>query len=85
MPAFAIILMSTLLGLFGAPLSAALVCGLLLAAYATLERAATPLRSNSARTVSAFVLAASGSLAIGQIASIGTFATGRLIFGLLIG
>ena len=81
---FAIILTSTVFGLTGLPLWSAVACGLVLAAAATSERMELAGRAAKLGKAEALSLATGASLLIAQAASIGSFAAGRLLSGLLI-
>jgi hypothetical protein len=81
---FGIILASTVFGLTGLPLWTGIACGMLLVAIAAAERttlASRAIRVGKAGTLS---LAAGASLVNAQAASIGAFAIGRLLGGLLV-
>jgi len=83
MLAIAIISLSTIVGLLGGPIWTAVVCGLALALIAISDRASSLRRAQAIS--GAAVLASMGvSLAVAQAASIGTFAVGRLLGGLLL-
>lgn len=83
MLAVSVIALSTIVGLFGGPLWAAVVCGVALAMIAISDRAPT-LRRAQAIGGSAVLASVSASLAVAQMASVGTFAVGRLLSGLLL-
>jgi hypothetical protein len=76
---------STISGLSGTPLWVAVLCGLGLAAIGISEKAQLSARSAVLGRIDVLSLAAMGSLMIGQLASVGTFAAGRLLGALLIG
>jgi hypothetical protein len=78
MLAISVLALSTLMGLSGKPIWAALACGLLLAMIGLSERLPV-LRRAHAISGSTVAISASASLMLAQIASVGTFAVGRLI------
>jgi hypothetical protein len=80
--AFTAILVSTLAGLFGFSHWAAVACGLVLACLAVAER----LKIKDARLQSrqqAIALACLATVILAQLTSIGTFAVGRVLGGVL--
>jgi hypothetical protein len=84
MLAFAVISLSTLLGLFGAPWWGAIGCGLALAMVATRERAVDFRRAQNLRCGAAIGVTLAASVFIAQGASVGTYAIGRLLSELLL-
>jgi hypothetical protein len=84
MPAFILLLASTACGLAQMPLWSAVVCGLLLATIGIAERQSLAERAIKLERADVLSLAAGASLLIAQAASIGTFAVGRLLAGLLL-
>ncbi|MGD9801850.1 MAG: hypothetical protein AB7E81_07050 [Hyphomicrobiaceae bacterium] len=84
MLALAVILLSTLLGLFGAPWWGAVGCGLVLATVATHERAVELRRAQSLRYGAAIGVTLGASVLLGQGTSVATYAVGRLLSGLLL-
>lgn len=83
MLAISVIALSTVIGMAGGPIWAAMTCGLALAIVALTERAPS-LRRASAISGATVAASVSSSLALAQIASIGTFAVGRLLGELLL-
>jgi hypothetical protein len=78
MLAISVIALSTIIGMSGGPIWAAMTCGLALATIALTERAPSLRRASA---ISGTTLAASvgSSLGLAQMASIGTFAVGRML------
>ena len=83
MLAISVLALSTLIGMAGGPLSAAFACGLLLAMVGLTERLPVLQRANAISSASV-ALSATASLMLAQTASVGTFAVGRLLGGLLL-
>jgi hypothetical protein len=83
MLAILVIALSTVIGMSGGPIWGAIACGLALAIVALLDRAAS-LRRAKAISGAAMAVSVGASIALAQMASIGTFAVGRLIGGLLL-
>jgi hypothetical protein len=83
MLAMLVIALSTVIGLSGGPIWAAMTCGLALAALAISDRALS-LRRTLAINGATAVASISASIALAQMASVGTFAVGRLLSGLLL-
>lgn len=83
MLAIAVIALSTVIGVSGGPAWSAVVCGLVLATIALSERIPS-LRRAQAISSTTVAVSVSGSLMLAQLASIGTFAVGRFIGGLLL-
>jgi hypothetical protein len=83
MLAISVIALSTVVGMSGGPIWTAFACGLVLAMIALLERVPSLRR---ARAIGGATVAVSvgASLALAQMASVGTFAVGRLLGGLLL-
>lgn len=79
MLAVPIIFLSTILGIVGAPLWGAIACGAALAFTVFCERSPNLSHARSLGCSSAAVSAIATSLAIAQVASVGTFAVGRLL------
>lgn len=80
---FAIILLTTALGMAGQPFWMAAVSGLLLATIAVAERRALHVPEGSTRQLEFLTLSASASLVIAQTVSVGAFAVGRALAALL--
>jgi len=83
MLAIAVIALSTIIGMSGGPVWSAVVCGLVLATIALSERVPS-LRRAQAISGAAVAMSVSASFMLAQLASIGTFAVGQLIGGLLL-
>jgi hypothetical protein len=83
MLAISVIALSTVVGLLGGPIWAATACGLILALFAMSDRAPT-LRRARAISRAAVITSIGASLVVAQVASIGTFAVGRLLGELLL-
>lgn len=81
---FGILLASTAFGVAGMPWWSAAGCGLMLAVVAASERTELSARATRLGRADVLSLAGGASLLIAQAASIGTFAAGRLIGGLLV-
>ncbi len=74
--------LSLLIGFLGYPLPCAFVCGLILATLAISERRTT-LPLTSVKQPNVVALAIVGSLIVGQVTSIGSFAVGQLLVRLV--
>jgi hypothetical protein len=83
MLAIAVIALSTVTGMSGGPAWSAVLCGLVLATIALSERVPS-LRRAQAISGANVAVSVGASFMLGQLASIGTFAVGRLIGGLLL-
>ncbi len=80
---FALILLSTLVGILGGPFWIAMVCGVLLAVQATAER---PIPSGSTMVFGQMAILSTGvisSVLLGLAASVGSFSVGLLLSGLI--
>ncbi len=78
-----VLTLSAVMGMSGKPIWAAFACGLLLAMIGLSERLPA-LRRAHAISGSTVAISASASLLLAQMASVGTFAVGRLLSGLLL-
>ena len=83
MLAITVIALSTAIGMAGGPIWAAMTCGLGLAIVALTERAPSLRRASTISRV-AVAGSVSASIALAQMASVGTFAVGRLLGELLL-
>jgi hypothetical protein len=83
MLAIPVITLSTVAGVFGGKIWVAFACGLLLATIALSERAPSLRRAQAISTATAAV-SIGESLALAQLASVGTFAIGRVVGVLLL-
>lgn len=83
MLAISVMALSSAAGIFGGPVWMPFACGLLLAMIALSERAPS-LRRAFAVGGMTVATSVSASLMLAQMASIGTFAVGRLLGGLLL-
>lgn len=81
-PAF--LITSTLCGLIGSPPLVAVLCGLGLAAVSVSERTNLIGRALATGSLGTLSVMGLGSVLLGQLASIGTFAVGRFLVFLLI-
>jgi hypothetical protein len=78
MLAISVIALSTVIGLCGGPIWVAMTCGLALAMIALFDRAPSLRRALAINSATA-VASVGASIALAQMASVGTFAVGRLL------